>query len=358
MSARPAAAGPSADLLGRPSVVRGALPRRGPLAVYGIAAALVVALALATDVNAALLALAGAALAGAAVYAWSRRVEGGRRALDRLMTLGVSSAFFLAVAPLVSLVHTVVVRGADRFDLEFFADDARNVVGAGGGAAHAIVGTLVITGVATLFSVPIGVMAAVYMVEYGHGRLKRLLTFFVDVMTGIPSIVAGLFAYALFVIFFGPSVRLGVMGAVALSVLMIPIVVRSTEEVLKIVPNALREASYALGVSKWRTVLKVVLPTALAGIVTGSMIAVSRIIGETAPLLITTGVFSSVNANPFEGRMANLPVYIYNQYKYPGTPPDPYLERAWAAALTLIVIVMALFLAARLVSRRFGTEVR
>ncbi|MDX6555715.1 MAG: phosphate transport system permease protein [Miltoncostaeaceae bacterium] len=358
MSSRPATAGPSPDVMGRPSVVRGTLPRRGPLAVYGIAAAIVVALGLATDVNLALLALAGAAVAGAVVYTWSRRVEGRRRAFDRLMTLGVTSAFLLAVTPLVSLVHTVVARGGARFDLEFFTDDARNVVGAGGGAMHAIIGTLVITGVATLFSVPIGVMAAVYMVEYGHGRLKKLLTFFVDVMTGIPSIVAGLFAYALFVIFFGPSVRLGVMGAVALSVLMIPIVVRSTEEVLKIVPNSLREASYALGVSKWRTIVKVVLPTALAGIVTGSMIAVSRIIGETAPLLITTGVFSSVNGNPFEGRMANLPVYIFNQYKYPGTPPDPYLDRAWAAALTLIVIVMVLFLAARLVYRRFGTEVR
>jgi phosphate transport system permease protein len=358
MSGRPAAAGPSPDLLGRPSVVRGTLPRRGPLAVYGAAAALVVALAWATDVNVALLALAGAAGAGAFVYAWARRVEGRRRALDRLVTLGVTSAFFVAVTPLVSLVHTVVARGLARFDAEFLTDDARNVVGPGGGALHAIAGTLVITGVATLVSVPIGVMAAVYLVEYGHGRLKRLLTFFVDVMTGIPSIVAGLFAYALFAIFLGPSVRLGVMGAVALSVLMIPIVVRSTEEVLKIVPDALREASYALGVPKWRTIVKVVLPTALAGIVTGAMIAVSRIIGETAPLLITTGVYSSTNLDPLDGRMANLPVYIYNQYKYPGTPPDPYLDRAWAAALTLILIVMVLFLAARLVHRRFGTEVR
>jgi phosphate transport system permease protein len=352
-----AAAGGSGGLA-RPSIVRGRLPRRGPLAVYGIVAAIVVGLVLTTDVNAALLALAGAVVAVAVVSIWSRTVEGGRRALDRLMTASITSAFVLAVTPLVSLMHTVIVKGAARFDTMFFSDDARNVVGAGGGALHAIFGTLVITGVATLFSVPIGVMAAIYMVEYGHGRLKQLLTFFVDVMTGIPSIVAGLFAYALFVIFFGPSVRLGVMGAVALSVLMIPIVVRSTEEILKIVPNALREASYALGVSKWRTIVKVVLPTSLAGIVTGVMIAVSRIIGETAPLLITTGVFSSVNLNPFEGRMMNLPVFTFNQYKYPGTPPDPYLDRAWAAALTLILIVMVLFLAARLVYRRFGTEVR
>ena len=130
-------------------------------------------------------------------------------------------------------------------------------------------------------------MAAIYLQEYGTRSAARALTFFVDVMTGIPSIVAGLFAFALFSIFFGPGVRMGIMGAVALSVLMIPIVVRSTEEMLRIVPNELREASYALGVPKWRTIVKVVLPTALAGIVTGVMLAIARIIGETAPLLIT-----------------------------------------------------------------------
>lgn len=177
-------------------------------------------------------------------------------------------------------------------------------------------------------------------------------------MTGIPSIVAGLFAFALFALFFGPGIRLGVMGAVALCVLMIPIVVRSTEEMLKIFPNGLREASLALGVPKWRTVTKVVLPTALAGIVTGVMVAVARIIGETAPLLITTGVFSTVNTNPLDGRMANLPVFAYNEYKSPGVPPDPYIDRAWAAAFTLIAIVMVLNLAARFIYRRFGTEIR
>ncbi|HEU4657250.1 MAG TPA: phosphate ABC transporter permease PstA [Capillimicrobium sp.] len=287
-----------------------------------------------------------------------RAVSWRRRATDRAVTFGVATAFALALAPLVSLLWTVVSRGAERFDATFFTESARNVVGEGGGAYHAIVGTIVITGVATLASVPIGVLAAIYLQEYGHGRLKRWLTFFVDVMTGIPSIVAGLFAFALFAIFFGPGIRLGVMGAVALSVLMIPIVVRSTEEMLKIVPNGLREASYALGVPKWRTVVSVVLPTALAGIVTGVMVAVARVIGETAPLLITTGTFSSVNANPFSGRMENLPVFAYSQYKSPGVPPDPYFARAWAAALTLIAIVMLLNLAARLVYRRFGTELR
>ncbi len=229
----------------------------------------------------------------------------------------------------------------------------------GGGAAHAIVGTLVITGVAALISVPIGIMAAIYLNEYGGtGRLRRALTFFVDVMTGIPSIVAGLFAYALFELFFGPGIRLGVMGSVALSVLMIPIVIRSAEEVLKIVPNHLREAAYALGTPKWKTITKVVLPTAFAGLVTGVMLATARIIGETAPLLVTTGVVDSLNADPFDGRMQNLAVYAYNEYRSPGVMKQASYDRAWAAALTLIVIVMILNVVARLVYRRYKTEIR
>ena len=200
-----------------------------------------------------------------------------------------------------------------RFDGAFFTESARGVVGAGGGAEHAIVGTLVITGVATVISVPIGIMAAVYLNEYGTGRLRRALTFFVDVMTGIPSIVAGLFAYAVFALIFGPGIRLGVMGSVALAVLMIPIVIRSAEEILKIVPNHLREASYALGPRSGRRSPSIVLPTALAGLVTGVMLAVARVIGETAPLLVTTGVVDSVNTNPFNGRMQNLAVYAYRR---------------------------------------------
>jgi phosphate transport system permease protein len=296
--------------------------------------------------------------AGVVVYLWSRSVEGSRRALDRSVTLAVTSAFSIAMLPLISVVYTVVSRGLPRFDVDFFTESARNVVGAGGGAYHAIVGTLVITAVTTAFSVPLGIMVAVYLNEYGRGKLKAAIIFFVDVMTGIPSIVAGLFAFALFALFMGPGVRLGVVGAVALSVLMIPIVVRSTEEMLKVVPNGLREASYALGVPKWRTVTKVVLPTALAGILTGVMVAVARVIGETAPLLITTGTFSTVNWNPFAGRMEALPVFAYDQYKNPGVLKDAYIDRAWAAAFTLIIIVMILNLIARFVYRRFGKEVR
>jgi phosphate transport system permease protein len=281
-----------------------------------------------------------------------------RRAKDRLMTVLIGGAFALAMIPLISLVYEVTKRGIPGLSLEFFTSDARGVVGEGGGAAHAIVGTLVITAVAAAISVPIGIMGAIYLNEYGEGRLRRALTFFVDVMTGIPSIVAGLFAYALFELFFGPGIRLGVMGSVALSVLMIPIVIRSAEEVLKIVPNHLREAAYALGTPKWKTIVKVVLPTAFAGLVTGVMIAVARIVGETAPLLVTTGVVDSMNSDPFNGRMQNLAVYAYNEYRSPGVFKQDAYDKAWAAALTLIAIVMLLNIAARLVYRRYKTEIR
>jgi len=350
----PAAAPPPA----RPALASAVLPRHAPWLVLGASGLVTGALLLVVGFNAALFAVATAALTGIVLYGWSRSVEGRRKATDRGVTVLVAYAFALALAPLVSLLFTVVSKGAARFDVEFFTESARGVIGAGGGASHAIVGTLVITGMATLISVPIGLLAAIYLQEYGTGRLRRALTFFVDVMTGIPSIVAGLFAYALFAIFLGPGIRLGIIGSVALSVLMIPIVVRSTEEMLRIVPNQLREAAYALGVPKWRMIVKVVLPTALAGIVTGVMLAVARIIGETAPLLITTGVVTSVNANPLDGRMQNLAVYAFNQYKTPGVPADPSLDRAWTAALTLILIVLALNVGARLIYRRFGTEQR
>jgi len=334
------------------------LPGRGAEGVAVLAAAAALALVLLTDVSAAVIVVGAGLVALVIVYGWSRVVESPRRAKDRAMTFLVTSAFLLAVAPLVSVLYTVVRYGLERFDGTFFSESARNVVGAGGGALHAITGTLLITGLAAAIAVPIGVMAAVYLQEYGRGRLKSALTFFVDVMTGIPSIVAGLFAFALFALFFGPGVRLGVMGSIALAVLMIPIVVRSTEEMLKIVPNSLREAAYALGVPKWRMITRVVLRTALPGIVTGVMLALARIIGETAPLLITTGVVSSVNLNPFDGRMQNLPVFSYNEYKNPGAIAEPYVDRAWAAALTLILIVMVLNLLGRFVYRRFGTDLR
>ena len=161
-------------------------------------------------------------------------------------------------------------------------------------------------------------LTAIYLVEYGQrSRAARLITFLVDVMTGIPSIVAGLFALSLFVLLFGPAYRSGFGGAVALTLLMIPIVVRSSEEMFRLVPDDLREASYALGVPKWRTIVKVVLPTAVAGIVTGVILAIARVIGETAPLLIVAGATDSINFNLFDGRMTTLPVFIFSQYSHP-----------------------------------------
>jgi phosphate transport system permease protein len=289
-------------------------------------------------------------------YLASRIIEGKRKSADRLITILVTGAFALAVVPLISLAWTVVERGAARFDMEFFTFSMRNIVGAGGGAYHAIIGTLQITGLATLISVPIGIMTAIYLVEYARGPLAKAVTFFVDVMTGIPSIVAGLFAYAAFVVIFGPGVRMGIGGAIALSVLMIPVVIRATEEMLKIVPNELREASYALGVPKWLTVTKVVLPTALAGIATGVMIAIARIIGETAPLLIIAGFTSSTNFNPFDERMMTLPVFVYTSYANQGADAQTYIDRAWTGALVLMLIVMILNIIARLVSKYFSPK--
>jgi phosphate transport system permease protein len=289
-----------------------------------------------------------------ALPVWSTAVEGSRKAKDRLASALVWSAFGLAMIPLVTLMWQVISNGVPVLSAEFFTYSMRNIVGEGGGIYHAIIGTVIVTAWATLISVPVGVLAAVYLIEYGAGsRMARIVTFLVDVMTGIPSIVAGLFAYALFVLFFGPGVRMGIGGAVALSVLMLPIVVRSTEEMLKLVPDELREASYALGVPKWRTITKVVLPTAMAGIVTGVTLAVARVAGETAPLLIIAGDTDSVNFNAFAERMATLPVFIYYSYMQPGIPPEFGQERAWGAALVLIAIVMALNILARFISRRF-----
>jgi phosphate transport system permease protein len=353
-STAPAPAGSAADR----TAVRGhrRLPRWAPVAVFATALAVVALLDLAADLGVALYVLYTVVLGTVALYVLSRVREGGRRAKDRLVTCLVTSAFGLAMVPLVSLVLEVVRRGAERFDGTFFSWSMVGVIGEGGGAYHAIMGTLVVTLLTTVISVPIGLFTAIYLVEYGRGKLARAITFLVDVMTGIPSIVAGLFAFALFALFLGPGVRLGIMGAIALSVLMIPVVVRSSEEVLKLVPNELREASLALGVPKWRTIVKVVLPTAIAGLATGVTLAIARVVGETAPLLITLGLTTGTNLNPFDGRMATLPVYAYYQLTQPGVPPEYAIDRAWTAALLLIMLVMGLNLVARLISRFFAPK--
>src|SRR5690606_34473263 len=250
------------------------------------------------------LGVAGYALA---IYVVSRLVEGPRPAMNRLVTTLVVLTFVIALLPLISLMFTVIVNGLPRFDLTFFTWSMRNVVGEGGGALHAIVGTLLMTGTAALISIPVGLLTSIYLVEYGRGPLARAVTFFVDVMTGIPSIVAGLFVLSFWNLGlgFGPS---GFAGSMALAILMMPVVVRSTEEMLKLVPNELREASLALGVPKWRTILKVVLPTSVGGIATGVMLAVARITGETAPVMLLVFGNTLINPNPFSGAQESLPL--------------------------------------------------
>ena len=282
--------------------------------------------------------------------AWSLAVENRRAAVDRLMTGLVWSSFGIAVLPLIWLIYVVVREGLQAISMEFLTYSMRGVTGdEQGGVYHALIGTLLITVAATLISVPIGVLTAIYLIEYGgNSRLARWITFLVDVMTGIPSIVAGLFALALVVLFFGPAYRMGLGGSIALSLLMIPTVVRSSEEMFRLVPMDLREASYALGVPKWRTILKVVVPTAIGGVITGVVLAISRVIGETAPLLVVAGATDGVNFNLFDGRMTTLPVFIYSQYAQ--STPAGY-QRAWGGALVLIAIVMVLNLGARLIGK-------
>jgi phosphate transport system permease protein len=288
-----------------------------------------------------------------ALPGWSRLVEGRRAAVDRFVTALMWSAFVIAVAPLVWLLWVVLKNGIPAINAAFLTQSMLNVIGdEQGGLYHALLGTLLITAAAAVISVPIGILTAIYLVEYGkQSRPARMITFLVDVMTGIPSIVAGLFALALLVLIFGPAFRAGVGGSIALSLLMVPTVVRSSEEMFRLVPDDLREASYALGVPKWRTIVKVVFPTSLAGVVTGVVLAISRVIGETAPLLVVAGATDGVNTNLFGGRMTTLPVFIYSQYS--SSTPVGY-ERAWGGALVLIVLVMVLNLTARVIGRIFA----
>lgn len=354
------------------------------LALTGLASAVLAAIIL--------LALGKLSIAGVVVlgyllhliigFAYSRVREGRRWATDRFVSLLVFGAFGLALIPLVSLLMEVIVRGAPRLVAPgFLTGDMAGVIGGmdAGGIWHAIVGTLLVTFWASVISVPIGLFTAIFLVEYARtGWMKVLgkgITFLVDVMTGIPSIVAGLFGLALFVtVTSNPGIRIGMMGAVALSLLMIPTVVRSSEEMIRLVPMDLREASYALGVPKWLTIVRVVLRTAIAGLTTSVTLAVARVIGETAPLLLTVGALPLLNTNMVSGRMQTLPTFINSQYKLGNavcnsdtlTNPITGIEhacsvainfdRAWAAALVLIMIVMVLNIIARLVSYFFAPK--
>lgn len=304
----------------------------------------------------------------------SRSYIASRKRKDMLMRVLIAAAFVVALIPLVSVLWTAIANGVKRLNLNFLEYNMSGVIGGNptpsggyGGIMHAIIGTLEITVGAMVISVPIGIMCAVYLVEYAHsGRLAKAIALLVDVMSGIPSIVAGLFAFSMFSIVFGPGTINGISGSVALSLLMIPTVVKSSEEMLKVVPTDLREAAYALGVSKQRTITKIVLRTALPGIVSGVILAIARVIGETAPLLMTAGFISTTNFNLFSGQMTTLPVYVYQEYsKLSVTCPASAgsqcvtsipMERAWAAALTLILLVLLLNLIGRLVAKIFAVK--
>ncbi len=296
-------------------------------------------------------------------------VEGRRRATDRFVRSLVIVAFLLAIIPLVSTLWTVVSHGITTLTPQFIFnpekaqfDRTTSVTKLVAGVWPAIVGTLVITGIAAVISIPIGLLAAVWLTEYAlpGNPVRRIVTFLVDVMTGIPSIVAGLFAFALFTLLVGPGTFNGLSAAIALCVLMIPTMVRASEEMLKLVPLELREAAYALGVSKWRTIVKVVLRTSVAGLVTGGMLAVARVIGETAPIYIAAGYTrTAFNADPLHGAMSTLAVVSYRNYIDPDpTQPAVTQAEAWGSALLLIIIVIILNLIARVVAARFAPKAR
>lgn len=260
----------------------------------------------------------------------------------------------IALVPLIWVMITLISKGLPTvLDLGWWTFDmAGQLSDRPGGIAHAVIGTLTQAVVTTVISVPVGVLTAVYLVEYARGGwLGRVTTFMVDILTGVPSIVAALFIYALWISIFGFD-RSGFAVSLALVLLMIPVIVRNTEEMLRIVPVDLREAAYALGVPKWKTIVKIVLPTALSGIVTGVMLAVARIMGESAPVLILVGATPVINWNVLEGNQNSLPLFMLEMYKLQAS--DEVLGRLWGAALTLVLLIAALNVAARLISRRFS----
>ncbi|WP_088288098.1 phosphate ABC transporter permease PstA [Kineosporia sp. A_224] len=274
----------------------------------------------------------------------------GRSVTNSVMTVVVYGAFLLALVPLAWILWTVLSRGYSLLlDQNWWLTSQRGITPrrVGGGAYHAILGTLVQAAVCALIAVPIAVFTAIYLVEYGRGKLARAVSFMVDILTGIPSIVAALFIYAVWVTTFGLQ-RVGFAVSLALVMLMIPVVVRSTEEMLKLVPNELREASYALGVPKWKTIARIVIPTALSGIITGVLLGLARVMGETAPLLILGPYSASINTSLVDGPMAALPTMIKDNF---GQALQPATDRLWASALTLILLVLLLNGAGRVVAR-------
>ncbi|MDX1881265.1 phosphate ABC transporter permease PstA [Mycobacterium sp. SMC-18] len=282
-----------------------------------------------------------------------------RKVTDKVATVLVSLSLLVALIPLVWVLYSVVTKGYKALTAsEWFTNSQSGMTAfvEGGGAYHAIVGTVLQALVCAVISIPIGVMVAVYLVEYGGGtKLGKVTTFMVDILTGVPSIVAALFVYALWVATLGFQ-RTGFAVSLSLVLLMIPVIVRSTEEMLRIVPMDLREASYALGIPKWKTIVRIVIPTALSGIVTGVMLSLARVMGETAPLLVLVGYAQAMNFDMFGGFMGSLPGMMYDQIGAGAGANEVPTDRMWGAALTLVLLIALLNVAARLGAKFFAPK--
>ena len=280
-----------------------------------------------------------------------REPKGWRRTKNRTMTALMVLSFILVIIPLAFVLITVIGKGASAISWSFLTSDIppqTSPVGVGG-IGPAIVGTLEITAVATVMAVPLGILGAVYLNEYGgRNPLSAFIGFMADVMTGVPSIIMGLFIFTVWTLHFGLS---GFGGALALACLMLPIVIRSSYEILRLVPNSLREGSYALGATKARVTVTVVLPAAIGGIVSGSLLAIARAAGETAPLLFTIGAAHTTNTNVFSGANTSLPSLIFVNASSPYAGAEAL---GWGAALTLTAISFILMITARLVTARFA----
>jgi phosphate transport system permease protein len=276
-----------------------------------------------------------------------------RRITNRVALVAITLALVLAVTPLLLVTWTVISRGLEVMSWQFLTEDIPNSYRrSGGGMAPAIVGTLITTGLAALLAIPLGVFGAIYLNEYGKPKpLATLIRTMADVMTGVPSIVMGLFIYVSFVVVVGAKTAFA--GAFALACLMLPIVIRSSEEILRLVPDELRQASLALGARQWRTIVTVVLPAAISGIASGALLAIARAAGETAPIIATVGLVFSVNPNPIDGQNTALPAQIFRNASQPFANAQ---DRAWGAALTLVAIVLIFTILARVVVSRFAIK--
>ena len=284
-------------------------------------------------------------------------IKGSRKTGDKFATVLIYACMALALVPLVWVLYEVIIRGLPSIlSAEWWTTSQLGVTVSSdsGGVAHAIIGTLVQALVTSLITVPFGIFVAIYLVEYaGNSRLGKITTFMVDILSGVPSIVASLFIYSMWVVMFGMS-RSGFAVSLALVLLMLPIVVRNTEEMLRVVPADLREASYALGVPKWKTIAKIVLPTALSGIVTGIMLAIARVMGESAPMLILVATSRIITWNPFGQSQSSLPLFMLDMYKAGNT--GAAFDKMWGAALTLVLIIAFINIVARVISAKFSVK--